>query len=204
MKLKPLAGLLGMLLVTSPAYALTEVDTELQLLMDVSGSVSYSEFNLQLQGYVDAFYSQDVQSAILDTSGGNSGSPVIDARGRLVGVNHDRVWENVAGDFGFNPALSRNISVDIRYLLWTLKEVERAAHPLAEFVHSRAKVARAVQLFFQPAAVELVGIGGQFFGKEVFAFSHAGNCKVAAFFHACFDGFKYRFAAQHAGFHCRM
>ncbi|WP_421281276.1 DUF1194 domain-containing protein, partial [Aeromonas veronii] len=56
MKLKPLAGLLGMLLVTSPAYALTEVDTELQLLMDVSGSVSSSEFNLQLQGYVDAFY----------------------------------------------------------------------------------------------------------------------------------------------------
>ncbi len=55
MKLKPLAGLLGMLLVTSPAYALTEVDTELQLLMDVSGSVSSSEFNLQLQGYVDAF-----------------------------------------------------------------------------------------------------------------------------------------------------
>ena len=63
-----------MLLVTSPAYALTEVDTELQLLMDVSGSVSSSEFNLQLQGYVDAFYSQDVQSAILDTSGGKLGS----------------------------------------------------------------------------------------------------------------------------------
>lgn len=57
-----------------PAYALTEVDTELQLLMDVSGSVSSSEFNLQLQGYVDAFYSQDVQSAILDTSGGKLGS----------------------------------------------------------------------------------------------------------------------------------
>ncbi|MFM4738805.1 DUF1194 domain-containing protein [Aeromonas veronii] len=74
MKLKPLAGLLGMLLVTSPAYALTEVDTELQLLMDVSGSVSSSEFNLQLQGYVDAFYSQEVQSAILDTSGGKLGS----------------------------------------------------------------------------------------------------------------------------------
>ena len=74
MKLKPLAGLLGMLLVTSPAYALTQVDTELQLLMDVSGSVSSREFNLQLQGYVDAFYNSDVQSAILDTSNGKQGA----------------------------------------------------------------------------------------------------------------------------------
>lgn len=74
MKLKPLTGLLGMVLITSPAYALTEVDTELQLLMDVSGSVSASEFNLQLQGYVDAFYNPEVQNTILDTSDGKLGS----------------------------------------------------------------------------------------------------------------------------------
>jgi len=67
-----------------------------------------------------------------DTSGGNSGSPVVDGRGRLVGVNFDRVWENVAGDFGFNPAVSRNISVDIRYLLWMLRDVERADGLLRE------------------------------------------------------------------------
>ncbi len=67
-----------------------------------------------------------------DTSGGNSGSPVIDARGALVGINFDRVWENVAGDFGFNADVSRNISVDIRYLLWMLRDVERADDLLRE------------------------------------------------------------------------
>jgi hypothetical protein len=56
-----------------------------------------------------------------DTTGGNSGSPVVDGRGRLVGVNFDRVWENVANDFGYVPAVARNINVDVRYLLWVLE-----------------------------------------------------------------------------------
>ena len=67
-----------------------------------------------------------------DTTGGNSGSPTIDGEGRLVGVNFDRVWENVANDFGYNPEVARNVNADVRYLLWLLEEVEGASELLKE------------------------------------------------------------------------
>jgi hypothetical protein len=66
-----------------------------------------------------------------DTTGGNSGSPVINGRGELVGLNFDRVWENVANDFGYNPDVARNVSVDIRFLTWLL-EVQKADFALKE------------------------------------------------------------------------
>jgi hypothetical protein len=62
-----------------------------------------------------------------DTTGGNSGSPVLNGRGELVGINFDRVWENVANDFGYNPEVARNVSVDVRYLLWVLETTHGAA-----------------------------------------------------------------------------
>jgi hypothetical protein len=68
-----------------------------------------------------------------DTTGGNSGSPVVNGKGELVGVNFDRVWENVANDFGYNPEVARNISADVRYLLWILETLQGdAARPLLE------------------------------------------------------------------------
>ena len=67
-----------------------------------------------------------------DTTGGNSGSPVINGRGELVGLNFDRPWENVANDFGYNPEVARNISVDIRFLLWLLTDVQHADGILKE------------------------------------------------------------------------
>jgi len=76
----------------------------------------------------------DVPVAFLadaDTTGGCSGSPVLNGRGELVGVNFDRVWENVSNDFGYNPEVARNISADIRYLLWLLETLQGgAAEPL--------------------------------------------------------------------------
>jgi hypothetical protein len=62
-----------------------------------------------------------------DTTGGSSGSPVLNGRGELVGVNFDRVWENIANDFGYNPEIARNVSADVRYLLWILEEIEGEA-----------------------------------------------------------------------------
>jgi hypothetical protein len=79
---------------------------------------------------------KDVPVAFLadaDTTGGNSGSPVVNGRGELVGVNFDRVWENVANDFGYNPEVARNISSDVRYLLWILETMQgEAARGLLE------------------------------------------------------------------------
>lgn len=67
-----------------------------------------------------------------DTTGGNSGSPTVNGRGELVGLNFDRVWENVANDFGYNPAIARNVNVDIRFFLWLLERVDQAEELLGE------------------------------------------------------------------------
>jgi hypothetical protein len=66
------------------------------------------------------------------TTGGNSGSPVINADGQLIGVNFDRAWEGVASDLSFNPQQSRNISLDIRYALFLIDKFAGAGYLLKE------------------------------------------------------------------------
>lgn len=66
------------------------------------------------------------------TTGGNSGSPVINAEGHLIGINFDRAWEGVASDMAFNPAQSRNISLDIRFALFIIDKFAGAGYLLDE------------------------------------------------------------------------
>ena len=68
------------------------------------------------------------------TSGGNSGSPVINAEGNLIGLNFDRVWEGTMSDIVFDPDYCRNISLDIRYVLFTIDKLANADHLLEEMV----------------------------------------------------------------------
>ncbi|NEU07090.1 S46 family peptidase [Flavihumibacter sp. R14] len=77
----------------------------------------------------------DVPVALLydmDTTGGNSGSPIMDANGQLIGVNFDRAYEATINDYAWNPAYSRSIGVDIRYVLWVASKIDKADFLLKE------------------------------------------------------------------------
>ena len=66
------------------------------------------------------------------TSGGNSGSPVINGNGELIGVNFDRCWEGTMSDIMFDPDMCRNISLDIRYALFIIDKFANAGYLLDE------------------------------------------------------------------------
>ncbi len=66
------------------------------------------------------------------TTGGNSGSPALDAYGNLIGLNFDRVWEGTMSDINYDPSLCRNIMVDIRYVLFIVDKFAGAKHLVDE------------------------------------------------------------------------
>ena len=66
------------------------------------------------------------------TTGGNSGSPVLNGRGQLVGINFDRTWESTMSDYEFDVVKCRNIIVDIRYVLFVIDRIGNAGYLLDE------------------------------------------------------------------------
>jgi hypothetical protein len=103
------------------------------------------DFDL-LPGMVDLYHAKDfgpyAQNGELwvcftgsnHTTGGNSGSPVIDGNGNLMGLNFDRTWESTRSDYMFDPNRCRNVVVDIRYVLWVMDKFAGAKHLIDEMV----------------------------------------------------------------------
>jgi hypothetical protein len=68
----------------------------------------------------------------VDITGGNSGSPTLNAKGEFVGLVFDGTFDTVASDYVYDPVRTRSIHVDVRYLLWTMTEVDGARHLVEE------------------------------------------------------------------------
>ena len=66
------------------------------------------------------------------TTGGNSGSPAVDANGNLIGLNFDRVWEGTMSDINYSPEICRNIMVDVRYVLFIIDKFAGASNIISE------------------------------------------------------------------------
>ncbi|MBC8986412.1 S46 family peptidase [Pedobacter sp. N36a] len=78
---------------------------------------------------------KDVPVAFLynmDTTGGNSGSPIMNAKGELIGVNFDRAYGATINDYAWNESYSRSIGVDIRYVLWVASKIDKADYLIKE------------------------------------------------------------------------
>jgi hypothetical protein len=98
-----------------------------QVLLDAVKAGHYGQYASKELGTLPVNFMAD-----LDITGGNSGSPVMDARGDLVGLVFDMNWEAVVSNWVFDPEMTRVIAMDARYMLWILDEVLPAPRVLAE------------------------------------------------------------------------
>lgn len=100
-----------------------------QALRDLYASKDYGRWGVTIDGR------RTVPVCLLatnHTTGGNSGSPVLNDRGELVGINFDRTWRSTMSDIVFDPLICRNIAVDIRYVLFVIERVGGAGYLLDE------------------------------------------------------------------------
>ena len=96
-----------------------------QALRDIYATKDYGRWAQQIYG------KKSVPVCFLatnHTSGGNSGSPVINGKGELIGINFDRTWRSTMSDMEFDPTICRNISVDIRYVLFVIDRIGGASY----------------------------------------------------------------------------
>jgi hypothetical protein len=76
----------------------------------------------------------------LDTTGGNSGSPVLDKLGRLIALNFDRVYEATVNDYTWDDKFSRSIGLDIRFVIWTTQHIAKANHIIDEIFVEKTEI----------------------------------------------------------------
>lgn len=105
-----------------------------------SGNEDFDLDDRMMQLYNEKEYGQYAQNGELwvcfsgsnHTTGGNSGSPALNAEGHLIGINFDRTWESTMSDFMFDTSRCRNIMVDMRYVLWVMDIYAGAGHLVEE------------------------------------------------------------------------
>lgn len=95
--------------------------------LDLIAAKDYGRYELDSIGSVPINFLTD-----LDSTGGNSGSATLNARGELVGLLFDGTIESVNSDWDFDPRTTRSIHVDSRYMLWVMEKVDEADHLLEE------------------------------------------------------------------------
>ncbi len=123
---KPLTTLDGLIAKDNPAIYDYDIP---QSLRDLHASGDYGRWSALIDGRrtVPVCFLADNQ-----TTGGNSGSPVLNARGELIGINFDRTWRSTMSDIEFDPELCRNIAVDIRYVLTVIDRIGGAGRLIDE------------------------------------------------------------------------
>ena len=100
-----------------------------QVLRDIYAEKDYGRWSIEKNG------KKTIPVCFLannHTSGGNSGSPVINGKGELIGINFDRTWRSTMSDIEFDPTICRNISVDIRYVLFVIDRIGDASYLFEE------------------------------------------------------------------------